>query len=339
MTDRVQSRIESCRSIVAICVEFTRGAGVEDDPVRLVTAYYLPESGLKLVERDPWAEEQAALARMSDPRVESHTLTLREDVTIAGMKASKSCLADRIEQEVDAHDTLELLFTVSDAPGESRSTFVEAEVDGRAVNCGRWVNRDGYWRLCITKESLDAALRAHSPVVGTARIKCGEEVLAESKIHLSGEDLTFDTVPAGSSPVRVVGVHRPGEYTPAERAEIEIRRERARQDAQWGGPEHDDEHDLDQWLSFIGKQIKKLRAKRVRNRPAASIEAGLVKIAALGKAALESMYRLQEEIAPVSAERRARDMLERAGVANAQAMSAGDLVEIANLIANQGKKP
>lgn len=36
---------------------------------------------------------------------------------------------------------------------------------------------------------------------------------------------------------------------------------------------------------------------------------------------------------PVSAEQQARDMLERAGVDYAQSMAAGDLVEIANLIA------
>ncbi len=65
-------------------------------------------------------------------------------------------------------------------------------------------------------------------------------------------------------------------------------KERAKQDKQWGGPSHDDEHDTDDWLTYIEYQIKKLgitsaNPKKDRKR--------FVKIAALAIAAIESMDR------------------------------------------------
>jgi hypothetical protein len=65
----------------------------------------------------------------------------------------------------------------------------------------------------------------------------------------------------------------------------EIRRERAQQDRQWGGPDHDDEHSPSDWMHFIEAQITKFRAtdENARER--------LIKIGALAVAAIESLDR------------------------------------------------
>lgn len=66
----------------------------------------------------------------------------------------------------------------------------------------------------------------------------------------------------------------------------EIRYERAAQDAQWGGPEHDDEHGMDEFAAFIARQMAKCdqgRGPDVRDR--------FIKIAALAVAAVESYDR------------------------------------------------
>ncbi len=68
----------------------------------------------------------------------------------------------------------------------------------------------------------------------------------------------------------------------------DILAERALQDKEWGGNEHDDKHDFYDWRTYLYKQIT-----------AASMESGqhdrqrkrLVKIAALAVAAIESMDR------------------------------------------------
>ena len=64
--------------------------------------------------------------------------------------------------------------------------------------------------------------------------------------------------------------------------------ERRRQDAQWGGPEHDDTHSSDDWFKYISYQIDRARYdtdKRSR----------LIKIAALATAAVESFDRINGE--------------------------------------------
>ena len=43
-----------------------------------------------------------------------------------------------------------------------------------------------------------------------------------------------------------------------ERIFEEIKRERRRQDRQWGGPEHDDDHTSLDWVRFIAKQLNKI---------------------------------------------------------------------------------
>lgn len=68
----------------------------------------------------------------------------------------------------------------------------------------------------------------------------------------------------------------------------EVIPERVLQDAQWGGPQHDDTHTPDNWLSYIGKQMYKVQTEQ---DPDARRDA-FVKIISLGVAALQSHDRL-----------------------------------------------
>lgn len=73
-----------------------------------------------------------------------------------------------------------------------------------------------------------------------------------------------------------------------------VRAERTRQDIQWGGPEHDDEHLKVDWINFIRKQaLKALEA--IDFGYSASAEDryydAVLKITALGFACLESRRR------------------------------------------------
>lgn len=70
----------------------------------------------------------------------------------------------------------------------------------------------------------------------------------------------------------------------------EIKAERAAQDSQWGGPEHDDEHSTEDFMRFIRLQEAKCeygRGHDVRER--------FIKIAALAVAAVESMDRTMRD--------------------------------------------
>ena len=68
---------------------------------------------------------------------------------------------------------------------------------------------------------------------------------------------------------------------------IDIALERNRQDAQWGGPSHDDSHSTRDWAGFVEKQAREMWLKptfsEARER--------LVKIAALAVAGIESLDR------------------------------------------------
>jgi hypothetical protein len=68
----------------------------------------------------------------------------------------------------------------------------------------------------------------------------------------------------------------------------DIQDERDRQDAQWGGPKHDDQHTASQWASFRGKFEN--RQLRLTDDPRKQREE-LVKIAALTIAQIESLDR------------------------------------------------
>jgi hypothetical protein len=63
----------------------------------------------------------------------------------------------------------------------------------------------------------------------------------------------------------------------------EIAAERNKQDAEWGGPAHDDTHSVADWFSFMAHQENLWVAGEERYR--------LIKIAALAIAAVESIDR------------------------------------------------
>lgn len=69
-----------------------------------------------------------------------------------------------------------------------------------------------------------------------------------------------------------------------------VNAERLRQDAQWGGPAHDDTHSDEDWLNFITKQ-----AGKVSNSTKSNYRERLVKIASLAIAGLESMDRKENQ--------------------------------------------
>lgn len=77
----------------------------------------------------------------------------------------------------------------------------------------------------------------------------------------------------------------------------EIKQERARQDEQWGGAEHDDGHDLHDWSTYILHQLgHRTRAHSTPKELLAHVGKAearerLIKIAALAVAAIESIDR------------------------------------------------
>jgi hypothetical protein len=78
----------------------------------------------------------------------------------------------------------------------------------------------------------------------------------------------------------------------SEKAYLDIKAERERQDALWGGPSHDDNHDALDWLEFIDYQVT--RTHDAVNFPYEvdwTARERLVKIAALAVAAIESIDR------------------------------------------------
>lgn len=64
-----------------------------------------------------------------------------------------------------------------------------------------------------------------------------------------------------------------------------ISKERYEQDKQWGGPKHDNEHSILDWVAYIDTQLKKLLHCPYEE------ESRLIKVAALAVAALEVMER------------------------------------------------
>lgn len=69
--------------------------------------------------------------------------------------------------------------------------------------------------------------------------------------------------------------------------------ERDRQDKQWGGSKHDDEHNRDDWFEFVQWQIDKHKSLPGMQRIEQSRYA-LVKIAALAVRGIESIDRKEE---------------------------------------------
>lgn len=75
-----------------------------------------------------------------------------------------------------------------------------------------------------------------------------------------------------------------------------ITEERKRQDAQWGGADHDDTHLMTDWIEYIEKQIESIeRAIFIDGSIAseAEYESRMVKIAAIAVAAIRSRQRIR----------------------------------------------
>jgi hypothetical protein len=74
---------------------------------------------------------------------------------------------------------------------------------------------------------------------------------------------------------------------PASKALQDVATERQRQDAKWGGPEHDDTHPISDWQRFISQRAENLV---YRGNPERMYEL-FIEIAALAVAAAESIDR------------------------------------------------
>lgn len=73
----------------------------------------------------------------------------------------------------------------------------------------------------------------------------------------------------------------------------DIRTEQSRALAQWGGPEHDDQHSLEEWIQCIDRYlVGAKRAQRLGEHERA--RSCLVKAGGLALSALESFDRLEE---------------------------------------------
>lgn len=72
---------------------------------------------------------------------------------------------------------------------------------------------------------------------------------------------------------------------------LEIIQERIRQDAKWGGPEHDDEHNAYDWREFITERVRKAKSYDESPEGIADFRRRLVETAALAVAAIQSLDR------------------------------------------------
>lgn len=86
---------------------------------------------------------------------------------------------------------------------------------------------------------------------------------------------------ADDTPDQALGHGRAAQQAVLAEVLAEVVAERGRQNKQWGGAEHDDEHGPDEFLGFIRRQVSKDGDVRER----------LIKIAALAVAAIESLDR------------------------------------------------
>lgn len=73
----------------------------------------------------------------------------------------------------------------------------------------------------------------------------------------------------------------------------EIKAERIGQDVEWGGPDHDDTHGIEDWVAIIDEHLRRALS---RNDDAAATAARyqIVRVAALAVAAIESFDRVGE---------------------------------------------
>jgi hypothetical protein len=70
----------------------------------------------------------------------------------------------------------------------------------------------------------------------------------------------------------------------------EVQAERQRQDEKWGGPEHDSEHEMDEWLNLLNAR-RGLALHARYHGDSADYRRRLIQIAALAVAAVEAFDR------------------------------------------------
>jgi hypothetical protein len=96
----------------------------------------------------------------------------------------------------------------------------------------------------------------------------------------------------------LVGVRMSGQSVELVKLFTEIAHERSRQDEQWGGPAHDDDHGVEDWRRFREKfedyisDADDVRPVQSTDRWADYTREQLVKIAALAVAQIQSLDRL-----------------------------------------------
>lgn len=78
-----------------------------------------------------------------------------------------------------------------------------------------------------------------------------------------------------------------------EKIYLEITEERNKQDAKWGGPDHDDQHGYLDWLMYIIQHVGKASLAISR----ATYRYQLIRIAALAVAAVEAFDRRHPDVA------------------------------------------
>ena len=157
-----------------------------------------------------------------------------------------------------------------------------------------------------TKIGMLTTQTHHCPECGSAEFYRRDAVLIEPRAEGSAE------LAKALDAIAAIAVTPRGGFTPRIRPLVmkAIHQERDAQDAQWGGPEHDDEHSYGSWSFYISLQIAKGRAecgKNIEENPggpygtentqvknAQAVRARLVKIAALAIAGIESIDRQTE---------------------------------------------
>ena len=78
------------------------------------------------------------------------------------------------------------------------------------------------------------------------------------------------------------------------KALADVETERARQDAYWGGPVHDDNHSATEWCLILNARLGKASEAAI-DRDFPEARRRLIQIAAVAVAAVESLDRLSEE--------------------------------------------
>jgi hypothetical protein len=83
---------------------------------------------------------------------------------------------------------------------------------------------------------------------------------------------------------------------PQEAVLAEIVLERLEQDAQWGGPGHDDQHDVNCWIAILARHVG-LAANDEAATDLARFRRQMVRVAAVAVAAVESLDRKAARVA------------------------------------------